>query len=102
MASRTIASLTSALLLLVSSVVASPIDKLQKREFAVKSFHHTPRKWQRFGAAPPNHVLELQIGLKQSKIDDLLRHLNEGMPGQLFSESYAFDRRSISWAEFII
>jgi tripeptidyl-peptidase-1 len=76
---RSFASVASALLLLASAVVASPIDKLQVREYAVKSFHHTPRKWQRFGAAPPDHVLELQIGLKQSKIDDLLQHLNEGM-----------------------
>lgn len=78
MGRQSFAVLASALLYLASVVVATPVEKLQKRGYAVKSSHHTPRKWQKAGAAPPNHVLNLQIGLKQARIDDVLQHLNEG------------------------
>ncbi|KIW04564.1 uncharacterized protein PV09_04315 [Verruconis gallopava] len=77
MAPSSFASLVSSVLLLSSAVLASPIEKLNRRQYSVKSFHNAPRKWHRHGAAPPDHVLEMQIGLKQSKIDDLLQHLNQ-------------------------
>ena len=67
------------LLLLAPAAVATPIKNIQKREHAVKSSHTTPRKWKKQAAAPLDHVLQMQIGLKQGNVDDLIRHLDEGM-----------------------
>lgn len=47
--------------------------------YAVKDSHHVPRKWSRVGAAPPDHLINLQIGLKQGSFSELERHLYEGM-----------------------
>jgi hypothetical protein len=68
-------------LLAAPPVVASPTplgDAGASTAYALKSFHHVPRKWERVGAAPPNHVLTLQIGLKQGRFDEILQHLHEG------------------------
>ena len=48
--------------------------------YAVKDSHHVPRKWARIGEAPANHVIHLEIALKQSQFDELERHLYEGEP----------------------
>ncbi|KAI4250164.1 MAG: hypothetical protein L6R40_000336 [Gallowayella cf. fulva] len=45
--------------------------------YAVKDSHHVPRKWTRVGDAPPDHVVNLEIALKQSQFDELERHLYE-------------------------
>jgi hypothetical protein len=64
----------------VAPVVCSPTPLSGvSTSYALKSFHHVPRKWSRIGDAPPDHVLTLQIGLKQSRFDEVLKHLNEGM-----------------------
>jgi hypothetical protein len=68
--------------LTVSHVNASPtplgaVDD-SSTAYAVKSFHHVPQKWEKIGAAPSNHILTLQIGLKQGRFDEILQHLNEG------------------------
>jgi tripeptidyl-peptidase-1 len=66
-------------LLTVSPVVSSPtpLDGV-RTAYTLKSFHHVPRKWSRIGEAPSDHVLSLQIGLKQGRFDEVLKHLNEG------------------------
>lgn len=46
--------------------------------YAVKERHHVPRKWTRVGPAPAWHTIQIQIGLKQSRFDELERHLYEG------------------------
>lgn len=53
-------------------------SRLNSRPYAVKERHVVPKHWTRLGRAPANTVLELQIALKQSKFDELERHLNEG------------------------
>lgn len=47
--------------------------------YAVKEVHTVPKKWQTIDRAPGNHMLQLQIGLKQSNFEELERHLYEGM-----------------------
>ena len=46
--------------------------------YAVKDNHHVPRKWTRVGDAPPHAIIKLEIALKQSRFDELERHLYEG------------------------
>ncbi|KAL8807356.1 MAG: hypothetical protein Q9200_004696 [Gallowayella weberi] len=45
--------------------------------YSVKDSHHVPRKWTRVSGAPANHVIDLEIALKQSQFDELERHLYE-------------------------
>lgn len=46
--------------------------------YEVKEIHQAPRKWSSKGRAPSDHMLHMQIGLKQHKFDELERHLYEG------------------------
>lgn len=46
-------------------------------DYAVKDAHHIPRSFSWVGPAPKHHVVNLRIGLKQSKFDELERHLYE-------------------------
>ena len=36
-----------------------------------------PHGWEHIAPAPSNHVLDLRIGLKQNRIDDLINNLME-------------------------
>jgi tripeptidyl-peptidase-1 len=63
-------------------------SRLSSRPYAVKERHVVPQKWTRLGRAPADTILELRIALKQSRFDELERHLYEGqLPSvaQLFS-----------------
>jgi tripeptidyl-peptidase I len=59
----------------ISTSLGNP---LSSRPYAVKERHIVPQKWTRLGRAPADAVLELRIALKQSKFDELERHLYEG------------------------
>ena len=48
-------------------------------EYAVKDYHRAPRGWKDEGPAPADHVIDLSIGLTQSRFKELERHLYEGM-----------------------
>jgi hypothetical protein len=78
MVSLSLSSIASALLLLPNVITSSPVDNVRRREYTVKSSRSPPRSWKRVESAPLDHVLLLQIGLKQSRIEDLLDHLDEG------------------------
>lgn len=70
------------LLSIASAVEASPwrASPLRSRTpYAVKDTHHVPKQWSKISSAPKDHILNLQIALKQSKFDELERHLYEGM-----------------------
>jgi len=54
---------------------ASPIKV--RTDYAVKETHTVPRRWASAGRAPSNHMLHLQIGLKQDRFEELERHLHE-------------------------
>lgn len=47
--------------------------------YAVQDKHPVPNGWSRVGPAPAEHLIKLQIGLKQSNFNELERHLYEGM-----------------------
>ncbi|KAH7310279.1 peptidase S8/S53 domain-containing protein [Rhexocercosporidium sp. MPI-PUGE-AT-0058] len=52
--------------------------------YSLKERHHVPRKWSRIGPAPSQHMIQLQIGLKQSQFSELERQLYEvSDPGHL-------------------
>ncbi|KAL8785889.1 MAG: hypothetical protein Q9213_003121 [Squamulea squamosa] len=61
---------------LCNFVSCSPVPS--RSAYAVKDSHHVPRKWTRVGQAPANHVVNLEIALKQSQFDELERQLYEG------------------------
>ena len=63
--------------LLAVFATASPLRL--RSPYAVKESHPVPRKWSRIGPAPADHVINLQIGLKQGNFNELERHLYEGM-----------------------
>lgn len=62
---------------LASEAFASPVKS--RTAYTVKETHFVPQKWQQVGKAPGDHVLHLNIGLKQSSFDELERHLYEGL-----------------------
>lgn len=56
-------------------VLATPLSK-RWDDFEVKhAWFDIPAGWERHADAPPDHVLNLKINLKQDKFDDLTNHL---------------------------
>lgn len=68
-------SFVSILALASSIVSASPV---RRANYALKETF-LPRSWSRVERAPEDHVLYLQIGLKQSNYAELERTLLEGI-----------------------
>jgi hypothetical protein len=67
-----------AVVALVADLVnSSPVKT--RSPYAVKEYHHPPTAWTSVGPAPADHVINLQIGLKQGNFEELERHLGEGM-----------------------
>jgi tripeptidyl-peptidase-1 len=62
--------------LLISTVLG--VHSQGRSSYAVKETHHVPRQWTRVGPAPAWHMINLQIGLKQGRFDELEKHLYEG------------------------
>ncbi|KAK2628993.1 hypothetical protein QTJ16_002096 [Diplocarpon rosae] len=57
------------------AVFGSPIRS--RSAYSVKETHTVPREWSQIDQAPKNHMLHLQIGLKQNRFDELERKLHE-------------------------
>ena len=72
---------TSILLLAVSLTadvaLTSPLHG--RYSYAVKDSHRVPARWTRVGPAPAEHSINLNIGLKQDRFDELERQLYEGI-----------------------
>jgi len=64
------------LLLCAGTVFGSP--PRGRSSYVVKDSHYVPRKWIRVGPAPTQHLIRLQIGMKQGQFNELERHLYEG------------------------
>ncbi|KAK5691840.1 hypothetical protein LTR97_011011 [Elasticomyces elasticus] len=62
-------------LVLAASAAAAPTTRSTK--YAVKERHAVPKAWTVAGAAPKDHILNMQIGLKQSNQDVLEKHAVE-------------------------
>ncbi|QDS69534.1 hypothetical protein FKW77_007609 [Venturia effusa] len=63
-------------LTLACGVITSPSAQLANK-YAVKSSHHVPRDWKRVAPAPADLIINLQIGLRQGKADEVLQTLKE-------------------------
>jgi tripeptidyl-peptidase-1 len=57
--------------------LASPIQA--RSPYVVKETHFVPREWTKLDRAHGGKKIQLQIGLKQGRFDELDRHLYEGM-----------------------
>ncbi|KAL9084023.1 MAG: hypothetical protein Q9159_005445 [Coniocarpon cinnabarinum] len=66
-----------AALLAATQSLAAALPATSQDNFAIKEKHNVPRGWQRISDAPGDHEVDLQIGLKQSRFDELQRHLFE-------------------------
>ena len=56
---------------------SSPVNNVQFTH-AVKESHKVPSQWTRINVPLPQHVINLHIGLKQNRYEDLEKHLVEG------------------------
>ena len=68
----------SAVLLAVLDTAALGSPLHSRHSYAVKDSHNVPRQWSKLGPAPAGHWINLKIGLKQSRFDELEQHLYEG------------------------
>ncbi len=57
-------------------VLGSPLRG--RSSYTVKECHPVPATWSNVSSAPLNHIVNLQIGLKQGKLEELERRLYEG------------------------
>lgn len=74
--------LSASTLLLAASLIAdvalsSPLHN--RYSYAIKDSHHVPKGWARVGPAPAEHWINLNIGLKQDRFDELEKQLYEGI-----------------------
>ncbi|KAI1435429.1 tripeptidyl-peptidase 1 precursor [Xylaria sp. CBS 124048] len=67
-------ALSAALLAAAQAVFASPVAR---STYSVKDSHVVPRGWTKVARAPASHVMQVQIGLKQSNFDKLEKQLYE-------------------------
>ena len=74
-----------AALLATNSAYASPLQN--QYAYALKSAHPTPNSFTKVGPAPADHVINLEIGLKQAYFDELER--------QLYDSNYDLSRLDV-------
>jgi tripeptidyl-peptidase-1 len=67
--------LWTAVAAVTSLALANPLHK--RFNYQIKETHNPPRQWTRVGPAPADAVLNLHIGLKMGKWEELERHLHE-------------------------
>ncbi|KAI8938687.1 hypothetical protein NX059_004554 [Plenodomus lindquistii] len=58
----------------IREALATPIAR---SPYVVKETHHVPKGWQKLERSHGGKTIELQIGLKQGRFDELDRHLSE-------------------------
>jgi len=68
-----------------SGVVAKPF--IHTTNYAIKETHDPPAQWKRIKDAPKDGVLNLRIGLKMDRWDELERRLYEGKSFQTSRKS---------------
>lgn len=62
--------------LLLASLAGSAYS-VSYSDYEVKDFHFVPRSFSRIRPAPKDHVMNLKLSLKQSRFDELEKHLYE-------------------------
>lgn len=65
------------LLLSTALLTLSSAKPLLSRRYVVKETHPVPSEFSRTGNAPGDHLMRLQIGVKQGQFDVLEKHLWE-------------------------
>lgn len=78
--------LTSVLLgaaIAARETLATPISA--RSPYVVKETHFVPKEWTKLERAHGEKTIQLQIGLKQGRFDELDRHLHEGKLGYRFA-----------------
>jgi tripeptidyl-peptidase-1 len=68
----------AAAILAFCDALATPVSR---STYAVKETHFVPKEWTRAERAHGGKTIQLQIGLKQGRFEELDRHLNEGWLG---------------------
>ncbi|KAI0015195.1 tripeptidyl-peptidase 1 precursor [Xylariomycetidae sp. FL0641] len=63
-------------LVAAQAAVASPLVR-SRTPYQLKESHSVPRQWKKVARAPAEHVIDLQIGLKQNNFAELERQLYE-------------------------
>ncbi|RYP33645.1 hypothetical protein DL766_003342 [Monosporascus sp. MC13-8B] len=77
---KTMAGLAAAALLVFLATQAVSATPVQVRTpYQIKESHFVPRGWKRLDRAPQDHVIDLQIGVKQGNFAALEKRLYEGM-----------------------
>ena len=71
---------TSSLVVILAAqaVGATPTLNSPRAPYGVKESHAVPRNWKKLARAPADHVIDLQIGVKQGNFPLLEKHLYEG------------------------
>lgn len=67
---------SAALVAAAQLVIATPVAR---SGYSVKDLHNVPRGWAKVARAPADHVMNLQIGLKQNNFAELEKQLYQGM-----------------------
>jgi tripeptidyl-peptidase-1 len=60
---------------LATQALATPIARTP---YVVKETHFVPKEWTKLDRSHGRATIQLQIGLKQGRFDELDRHLHEG------------------------
>lgn len=66
---------------LLSAAIAVPVvlaTPIARSPYVVKETHYVPKEWKKLDRAHGSKTIQLQIGLKQGRFDELHRHLYEG------------------------
>ena len=72
----TISAVLLVVLCTADAALGSPLQS--RHSYAAKDSHNVPKQWSRLGSAPTSHWINLKIGLKQSRFDELEKQLYEG------------------------
>jgi len=69
-------TVVSFLAAIATRATATPIAR---SPYVVKETHYVPKDWSRLERSHGGNTIQLHIGLKQGKFDELDRHLHESM-----------------------
>ncbi|KAL9102071.1 MAG: hypothetical protein Q9163_002752 [Psora crenata] len=69
--------IASVLFSVATTTIGASLLHSRYSTYTVKDSHAVPPGWAQIGSPPPDHVIKLQIGLKQNQFSELERHLYE-------------------------
>lgn len=71
--------LTTAVLAAILAAHQSIATPIARSPYVVKEKHYVPSEWTRLQRSHGGRTIQLQIGLKQGRFEELDRHLHQGM-----------------------